>query len=39
MKEPLKDLGSMLTKRIAQALLSPSAETVERNSKSGDANS
>jgi hypothetical protein len=38
MKEPLKDLGSTLTERIAQALFDPSAETVERNGKSRDTN-
>jgi hypothetical protein len=28
-KKPLKDLGSTLAERIAQALLDPSAETVQ----------
>jgi hypothetical protein len=37
-EEPLKDLSPPLTEWITQALLNPSAETVQRNTKSCDTN-
>jgi hypothetical protein len=37
-KEPLKNLRSPLAQRILKALFDPSAETVQRNTKSRDSN-
>src|SRR6478672_4501134 len=39
MKEPLKEIRSSLSERIVQALFGPGAETVQRDTKSGDSHS